>query len=517
MSEARQSTNEHSAISNAVPGPEPESPHHRLALVGTATLATAAAVVLALYARQLVPDLPLLNLADLTGFEFHPYWVGLLVQIVVVPVALIYLLSNTRLFLRVINTRVARRDAFKLFTALAAIQLLAHVYDLWLTRLIGEPPLLNLLVVVVGGLLGGWRVGLGLGLMTMLFRGSQHLLPELIPELLSILRIEGLTGLRYLPWGDILLRNYITSLWASSGVWVGVVTGVGANLLGIRRFTPLAAAMLGIGAELGSAYLMAMAGEPLGLIFLVPNMLVSGLALAAITLMVRGVQAEIARRKAEAAELALTRAELALTQAELRALRAQINPHFLFNALNTIRYFVRTDTETARRLLLSLSEVFQRALRSGEFVPLRDELSYVEAYLTLEKARLDERLRVEWAVQPEAGLDHPVPTLILQPVVENAVIHGIAKKPGGGAVRVVIEQANGDLVLRVEDDGAGIDAARLAEILDPGQAHGIAIGLRNIDGRLRALYGEDYRLVVESEVGRGTRVEIRIPMVGIGD
>ena len=186
--------------------------------------------------------------------------------------------------------------------------------------------------------------------------------------------------------------------------------------------------MLGIGAELGSAYLGAITGEMLGLLFLIPNMLVSGLALAAIALMVRSVQAETARRKAEAAELALA-------HAELRALRAQINPHFLFNALNTIRYFVRTDPETARRLLLNLSEVFQRALRSGEFVPLRDELSYVKSYLALEKARLDERLQVEWIVPGEDHLDHPVPTLILQPIVENAVVHGIATESGGGTVR----------------------------------------------------------------------------------
>ena len=95
--------------------------------------------------------------------------------------------------------------------------------------------------------------------------------------------------------------------------------------------------------------------------------------------------------------------ELALTQAELAALRAQINPHFLFNALNTIRYFVRTDPDQARTLLLKLSEVFQRVLRSGAFVPLADEIAYAEAYLALEQARLGERLRVERS-RPSGGL-----------------------------------------------------------------------------------------------------------------
>ena len=238
--------------------------------------------------------------------------------------------------------------------------------------------------------------------------------------------------------------------------------------------------------------------------YLLPIALVSGLAMAVIALIVRNVQAESDRRKTAAAELALARAEL-------RALRAQINPHFLFNALNTIRYFVRTDAKAARRLLLDLSEVFQRALRSGEFVPLQDEISYVEAYLALEKARLDDRLQVEWAIRAEDRLDQPVPTLVLQPVVENAVVHGIAKMPEGGTVQITIEEADGDLLLRVEDDGPGIAPQRLAEILDQEMESG-SIGLRNIDGRLLALYGEAYRLEIQSAVGSGTRVQIRIPI-----
>jgi LytS/YehU family sensor histidine kinase len=219
----------------------------------------------------------------------------------------------------------------------------------------------------------------------------------------------------------------------------------------------------------------------------------------------RNVQARAAQHKAEAAELARARAEL-------RALQAQINPHFLFNALNTIRYFVRTDSETARRLLLHLSEIFQRALRSGEFVPLRDEIGHVKAYLALEKARLNDRLQVQWSIQAEDWLDHPVPTLILQPMVENAVIHGIATKPQGGSVCITIEQADDDLVLRVEDDGTGIPAAQLAAILNPAEVGNKGIGLRNVDSRLRVLYGENHHLILESKVGCGTRVEIRIPV-----
>jgi sensor histidine kinase YesM len=167
--------------------------------------------------------------------------------------------------------------------------------------------------------------------------------------------------------------------------------------------------------------------------------------------------------------------------------------------------------------LLQLSQIFQRALQTGEFGPLRDEFSYVEAYLALEKARLEERLQIEWAGHKETTLlEHSVPTLILQPIVENAVIHGIDTQPEGGTVQITIEQVENDLVLRVEDNGPGIPADRLAEIQNPATDNSAAelsaIGLHNVDGRLRALYGEDYCLSIESEVGRGTDVEIRIPI-----
>jgi LytS/YehU family sensor histidine kinase len=239
--------------------------------------------------------------------------------------------------------------------------------------------------------------------------------------------------------------------------------------------------------------------------------------MAAISLIVRNIQAKTTQQKAEVAQLALT-------QAELRALRAQINPHFLFNALNTIRYFVRTDAGAARDLLLDLSEVFQRALRSGEFVTLRDELSYVQSYLALEKARLDKRLQISWSIRTDTAtldtppvtnesllLDHPVPTLILQPIVENAVIHGIAKKRGGGIVSITVKQVEDDLLLQVEDDGPGINSVRLTEILKPEQKSK-SIGLRNVDGRLRTLYGDEYCLFITSGVDAGTCVQIKIPL-----
>jgi two-component system LytT family sensor kinase len=130
-------------------------------------------------------------------------------------------------------------------------------------------------------------------------------------------------------------------------------------------------------------------------------------------------------------------------------------------------------------------------------------------------------LQVEWTWDgqteevPEGSLrEQAVPTLILQPIVENAVLHGIAKKTGGGTVRVFAGERDGMLVLRVGDNGPGISPERLAEVLSPEQNAGGSIGLRNVDGRLRALYGEEYGLVIKSKVGQGTSVLIRIPIEG---
>ncbi len=262
--------------------------------------------------------------------------------------------------------------------------------------------------------------------------------------------------------------------------------------------------------EIGAGTLATIAGAPPGPLLTIPNTIASGLTMGVIAPTARNVQAEAIRRRAEAAELARARAEL-------RAMRAQINPHFLFNALNTIRYFARTDPETARRLLLDLSEVFQRALRSGDFVPLEEEIRSTQAYLALEKARLNDRLQVEWEIGEDVPMDHPVPTLLLQPIAENAVIHGVSKRSEGGRVRISVAREADNLVLRVEDDGPGIPPDLLAGLLgaedrEEGGEGYRAIGLRNVDGRLRVLYGDVYRLRIESEEGRGTRVEMRVPI-----
>jgi LytS/YehU family sensor histidine kinase len=472
--------------------------------VGVVLLVTLITLGAAWRFGQMLPE-PLDARAELRRFEFNPYWVGIIVQRTVVPAILIYVYSTIPLFRRVISGKSRHRDKLKLFVGLAVVQLLTHTYELWFGRLVREPPLLSFLVVVVGGLVGGWKMAVGLGLITALARGVDTWLPFVGDELAFAFRENGPFGLLAFPWMPIFAGNPLVNAWLLLGLWKGVVVGLYAEVFKKHRFAPWAVVLLGVLMELGIGCFTLITREPPSFALLLPSMLVSALAMAVLALVVRNVQAENTRRRAEAAELALTRAEL-------RALHAQINPHFLFNALNTIRYFVRTDPETARQLLLNLSEVFQRALRSGEFVPLRDELGYVDAYLSLEKARLGDRLRVERSIESEVFLDYAVPTLILQPLVENAVIHGIARNPGGGTVWITVNAVYDELVLCVEDDGTGIAPERLAEIQGEAAPADGAIGLRNVDGRLRALYGQDHRLVIESEVGRGTRVEIRIPL-----
>ncbi|MFQ5433475.1 MAG: sensor histidine kinase, partial [Anaerolineae bacterium] len=382
-------------------------------------------------------------------------------------------------------------------------------YELELFSVNPDRVTLGLPVVIVAALLGGWRAGLGLGLVTLLITGTRFMFNHL--DVIHFFRYayeHAAPGEFSFVVRDTFLRFYLVNMQATFPVWVGILTGLGAELSGKRRFLPVVALGLGIVVELATGYPIALAGpDPAFFLWLLfPGALVMGIALAVVALIFRSVQADAARRQAETAELARARAEL-------RALRAQINPHFLFNALNTIRFFVRTDAETARRLLLNLSQVFQSALKSGDFVPLRAEIDTVKAYLALEQARLEERLTVAWSMAEESPLlDHSVPTLILQPIVENAVVHGLAPKPGGGTLIIRIGREDGDLCLSVADDGLGIAPDRLAALLDPAGDERNEIGLRNVDGRLRALYGNNYCLDIQSEPGTGTRIKIRIPL-----
>ncbi|WP_336209024.1 histidine kinase [Nonomuraea sp. LPB2021202275-12-8] len=198
--------------------------------------------------------------------------------------------------------------------------------------------------------------------------------------------------------------------------------------------------------------------------------------------------------------------------AEMRALRAQISPHFVYNALTTIASFVRTDPKRARELLLDFADFARYALcKAHDFTTLADELTCVDRYLLLERARFGDKLRFSLQVAPEV-LPVPVPFLCLQPLVENAIKHGMRSRGGTGEVRVVARDAGPEAHITVEDDGAGMDPERARRVLDDDPAReGSGIGLANVDLRMRQIYGDGYGLVVETALGAGTKVRLRVP------
>ena len=200
------------------------------------------------------------------------------------------------------------------------------------------------------------------------------------------------------------------------------------------------------------------------------------------------------------------------------ALRAQISPHFIYNALGTIASFVRTDPDRARDLILEFADFTRYSFRAaGQYTTLAEELRNIDRYLTLERARFGTALDVRLQVAPEV-LGVVVPFLALQPLVENAVRHGLAGR-GGGSIEIVARDEGSDCVITVEDDGVGMDPAALRT--GPGDAlggdgsptlgHTAHVGLTNVDHRLRAAFGNDYGLVVETAIGAGTKVIMRVP------
>jgi two-component system LytT family sensor kinase len=202
-----------------------------------------------------------------------------------------------------------------------------------------------------------------------------------------------------------------------------------------------------------------------------------------------------------------------LARAELRALRAQISPHFIYNALAAVASFIHSRPEEARELLTEFAEFIRYAFaRQRAYVTVADELRYVEKYLRLEQARFGERLKVRVQVDPEV-LQAVLPVLSLQPLVENAVRHGVERQPDGGLVAIEGIDLGNDVALRVSDDGDGIDPERVRDAL-AGQGPGIGLG--NVHGRLLSTFGEGYGLQVEPGDGRGTTVVMTLPKFRAG-
>jgi len=204
-------------------------------------------------------------------------------------------------------------------------------------------------------------------------------------------------------------------------------------------------------------------------------------------------------------EKKLEEQERLLVEARLAALTSQINPHFLFNTLNSVSSLIRTDPHQARLMVVRLSKVLRRLLRKHEtFSTLRDELSFIEDYLAIEVVRFGDKLRFERDVA-EDTLDMLVPSMLLQPLVENSIKHGLRSKVEGGTIRIRTYRTTSTLHLLVEDDGVGIPEEKLATLMDRG------IGVNNVHERLKVLFGGEYRMWIDSEPGKGARIQIEVP------
>jgi two-component system LytT family sensor kinase len=235
----------------------------------------------------------------------------------------------------------------------------------------------------------------------------------------------------------------------------------------------------------------------------------------------RRLRPDDARVVGEAAALVSAQVELSLvaaqeerlTRAELHALRARISPHFIYNSLAAIASYIHSTPDTARTLLAEFADFTRYAFRGERtYVTIAEELHYVEKYLRLEQARFGDRLTVRVQVDPDV-LQTVVPVLSLQPLVENAVKHGVEARAGKRTIEIVAIDHDLDVELRVCDDGPGMDDAQASSALSGAKG---GIGLSNVNRRLRSTFGDDYGLEIHSTPARGTTVVMVVPKFRVG-
>lgn len=210
-------------------------------------------------------------------------------------------------------------------------------------------------------------------------------------------------------------------------------------------------------------------------------------------------------------QIKLEEQERLLLHARMEALQNQINPHFLFNTLNSISSLVRFDPDMAREVISKLAKILRRLLNSSDaFAPLREEFEFIDNYLDIEVVRFGrEKLRVVKELDP-ASLDVVVPSMLLQPLVENSIKHGLGPKIEGGSIFLRSRVTDSRLIIEVEDDGVGMGVAQLEE---SSSWSGMGIGMANISERLQVLYGDTARMTIDSHEGKGTLIRIRLPLV----
>ncbi|MFZ3332216.1 MAG: histidine kinase [Candidatus Acidiferrales bacterium] len=205
-------------------------------------------------------------------------------------------------------------------------------------------------------------------------------------------------------------------------------------------------------------------------------------------------------------EMNLEQNQQLLLKARMDALTSQINPHFLFNTLNTVSSLIRFDPDMARGVVLKLSNILRRLLRKHEtFVPLREELEFIDNYLDIEVIRFGrDKLQIFKEIDDQT-LETFVPSMLLQPMVENSIKHGLAPKLEGGQIHLRTRQVDGRLLIEISDNGMGISTERLADV------YGGGIGISNVHERLRLLYGDQFKMDIRSQEGQGTQIHIEIP------
>ncbi|MCC9175985.1 sensor histidine kinase [Arthrobacter sp. zg-Y179] len=251
---------------------------------------------------------------------------------------------------------------------------------------------------------------------------------------------------------------------------------------------------------------------------LVSPLAVNGQTVGTVAVFAPTVRAGLVRAANEVAAWLATQVELAeldasraqLMEAEVRALRAQISPHFIYNSLNAIASYINTDPARARELVVEFADFTRYSFRRhGNFTTIAQELESVDRYLLLERARFGERLKVALQIAPEV-LGTVIPFLSLQPLVENSVRHGLETKDGQGRITIAAVDAGADAVITIEDNGVGMDPEYLRSVL-AGHADGDHVGLRNVDVRLRQVYGDSHGLVIDTAPGAGTLITMRVP------
>jgi two-component system, LytTR family, sensor kinase len=211
-------------------------------------------------------------------------------------------------------------------------------------------------------------------------------------------------------------------------------------------------------------------------------------------------------------EMNLEQHQQLLLKARMDALTSQINPHFLFNTLNTVSSLIRFDPDMARGVVLKLSNILRRLLRKHEtFVPLREELAFIDDYLDIEVIRFGpDKLQIFKEIDEES-LDSFVPSMLLQPIVENSIKHGLAPRLEGGQIHLRTRRRDGRLRIEIEDNGMGMSSERLAEV------YGGGIGISNVHERLRLLYGDQFGMDIRSREGEGTQIHIEIPALAVAE